>query len=77
MFWSTQLYNAFWEYADTPKTHWRVHDVYKRQNSSKLALILTLCYRPYTHPFNPLYPCEIIMKQLNLISCMTETTCVY
>ena len=54
-----------------------VHDVYKRQNNSKLALILTLCYRPDTHPFNPLYPCEIIMKQLYLISCMTETKCVY
>ena len=26
--------------------------MYKRQNSSKLAPILTLCYRPETHPFN-------------------------
>ena len=38
--------------------------MYKGQNSSQLALIFTLCYRPDTHPFNPLYPCEIIMNQL-------------
>ena len=46
----------------------------------KLALIFTLCYKPDTHPFNPLYPCEIIMKQLYhvfLISYMTGTTCAY
>ena len=54
-----------------------VHIVYKCQNSSKLALILTLCYRPDTHHLNPLYPCEIIMKQLCLIFCMTKTTCAY
>ena len=47
------------------------------RTAQKLNLILTLCYRPDTHPFNPLYPCEIIMKQLYLISCMTETKGVF
>ena len=26
---------------------------------------MTLCYRPDTHPFNPPYPCEIIMKVIS------------
>ena len=51
--------------------------IHKGQTSSKLALIFTLCYRPDTHPFNTLYPCEIIMKQLYLTSYMTGTTCAY
>ena len=31
--------------------------------------------RPDTHPFNPPYPCQIITKQLYMISGMKETSC--
>ena len=41
------------------------------QNISPFSTIK--CDRPDTHPFNPLYPCQIITKQLYLISGMKET----
>ena len=51
--------------------------VQKDHYFSKWAIIRTLFHRTDTHHFNPLYPCEIIIKQLYLISLTKTITCAY
>ena len=58
-------------YGFTTQTDFDLHPLARKTVTTvQIRLKFILFHRPDTHPFSLLYPCQIITKQLYLISCM-------